>query len=203
MITKTLVKTKNKYSIEYFHIYTDEIISDYHARSLQYLAEAQKAWQFDLNLIVLIDNYNPQVHTLTKDNVLEYLKGHNMTPDYIAFEGDLLINAKLLLESLTSPKLRSEYDKYIQRNNKYPCSLLTATFYLTRLGRLDYKDCIKGVFDAEFIPANKLINILPATYQPVEARAFQIIKNSRFAEEQHNIQNLFYDADVNRKIELF
>ena len=190
------------YSVEFFHIYTDEKINKSHKASLKYLREASKAWSFGYDLIVFIDNYNPDKHILSTERVLDYLKSENALPAYWAYEGDMLSNADALLESLTSAKLQKNYKKYIQQHDKYPCSLLSASWYLTRLGMLPY-DKISSTTSLPYQPASRLINILPADYKDVEKRAFDLIQHSNYAEQLNNIQDLFIPVARRRKIKLF
>lgn len=199
------IKTKKDlvYSVEFFHIYTDETIGDTHRASLNYLREAKKAWGVEQDLIVLIDNYNPENHILSGEDVLLYLEAEGFVPDYFAFEGDMVANAQTLLDSLTSKKLKRSYDKYISSRNKYPCSLLTASWYLTRLGRLPNDSVIKSPTEKDYRVAQKLINILPLDYRDVEMRALELIANSAWQTEVNNIQDLFYPAGSHRKVDLF
>lgn len=192
------------YSVEFFHIYTDETIGDTHKASLNYLREARKAWGVEQDLIVLIDNYNPENHILSGEDVLLYLGEEGFVPDYFAFEGDMVANAQILLDSVTSKKLKKNYSRYIEAHNKYPCSLLTASWYLTRLGKLPYEDnLIKSPEGKQYRAAQRLINILPLDYKSVELRALELIANSGWSDEVNNMQNLFYPAGSHRKIDLF
>lgn len=195
--------TSPKYSIEFFHIYTDEQIGPEHNASIEYLREASTAWKVDHNLIVMIDNYNPTTHILSADMVFEHLQNNGVMPSFWAFEGDMPQNAKTLLESLPNNKLRRSYEKYIDKNGKYPCSLLTASWYLTRLGVFDTEPIRSTEQGRSYEAADRLINILPLGYKEVELRAKKIIAASPFANQAHNIQDLFYEADTLRKIELF
>jgi len=195
---------KTSYSVEFFHIYTDETISPVHTRSLEYLKETRDIWTVDARTIVLIDNYNPKTHVITPDEVFAYLEGEDAKPDYWAFEADLVENAKRLLDSLNDGHLERNYRRYIENHGKYPCSLLTATWYLTRLGAFDPKGVIKKSGATEdFKPAQYLINILPEAYKPIEDRAHELISASIFAKHSNYIQALFYPTETNRVLDLF
>lgn len=190
------------YGIEFFHIYTDETITDIHMSSLNYLKSAQRAWDFPQELIILIDNYNPTEHILSQDDVMDFLAEQGLRPKYWAFEADMVGNARVLLENITSPKLKREYTKYVADKNKYPCSLLTAAWYLTRLGKMD-ASMIKSSDASEYHAPERLINILPYAYKEVENRAREVIAKSSFSESVDMIQDLFYPAGSHRKIDLF
>ena len=195
-------RTRSKiplYNIEFFHIYTDETISDRHLIGLHYLRSAEQAWNFTHTRIVLIDNYNPTEQKLTASEVLSYLKKQGMTPDYWAYEADMVANARELLERLTNNKLRKNYTRYIEQHGKYPCSLLTAAWYLTRLGYLSPKGIVSRVGNTKnYTPVARLLNLLPADYKPVEERAQELIRNSDFSSAAETIQNLFYPVESGR-----
>lgn len=193
----------NNYSVEFFHIYSDETINDTHKLSLHYLKEAKKSWSFNHDLILLIDDYNPTKFILDETELFEYLKSEDCLPDFWAYEKDLVPIAKLLLENVSSSKIKKNYMGYIEQHNKYPCSLLTASWYLVRLGAVPGQEIIKSSSDQKFIPASKLINILPFDYKPVELRARKLIKNSIFSDYQDEVQDLFIPKSSGRTVTLW
>ncbi len=193
------------YSIEFFHIYTDEIINQWHQQSLEIMKSLQTGWDFNYRKIVLIDDYNPTETNITVEDILAHLNDNDMLPDFWAFEGDMLENAKVFLDTLPPSKLKKNYQRYIKKNGKYPCSLLTATWYLTRLGRLD-GGMIKSTNSALFKtypPATRLFNLLPEVYKPVERRAKELIFKSPFSTDVDRIQDLFYPTEDVRALDLF
>jgi hypothetical protein len=192
-------------SVEYFHIYTDEEINGRHARGLDYLKAIEQAWGFKYAKIILIDDYNPTEHKTTADQVLNYLKQHEMSPDHWAYEKNLVANAKQLLETISSKRLKDSYHEYIAKHNKYPCSLLTASWYLTRLGKFDHTEVISqtGSKPKPFKPAKRLVNILPQDYRAVEERAMKLIKKSEHFDAIHSIQDLFYPIESEKALDLF
>jgi hypothetical protein len=191
------------YSVEFFHIYTDEKINQVHEASVYYLQEAKKAWHFTGELILLIDDYNPTEHTLEAREVLNYLRQEGVYPAFWAYEGDLIENAKLLLSRISSPKLKKSYHNYIEKHDKYPCSLLTATWYLTRLGALPYAETIRSTSDSEYKPADRLINILPQDYEKIELKAMGLIRESEFGGMEDRIQDLFFPISSGRQDSLW
>lgn len=178
-------------SVEFFHIYTDEKISAAHTATLEYLKEAKQVWDFNIQEIVLIDNYNPAQHTLRPEDVFMFLDKSGELPYFWAYEADMVSNADKLLDNITSPKIKREYIRYIEKHGKYPCSLLTATWYLTRMGFLDYSKIIRPLRGESYEPAATLINILPADYRDVESRCFELIKHSEYADALNDIQDIF------------
>lgn len=192
------------HSVEFFHIYTDETINFRHDTGIEYLRALEKAWDFKYKRIVMIDNYNPRSNVLTPESVLQHLDEKGMSTDFWALEGDLVPNAKKLLMALTSNKLKKNYEQYIMNHNKYPCSLLTAAWYLTRLGRFSSDGIIKSTSEIQtFVPAERLLNILPQDYKAVESRARELIQKSVFSEDIERIQDLFYPIDSGRELDLF
>jgi hypothetical protein len=198
---------RSGYSMEYFHIYTDETIDEWHKQGLDIMQDLEVNWDFPYKKIVLIDNYNPAEHRLTAEEILEYLESHGMAPDYWAFEGDMVQNVETFLAALPDIKLKRNYLRYIAERGKYPCSLLTATWYLTRLGRLDtsvIKAFGKSGTDLlePYKPAERLFNLLPESYKEVEGKARELITKSSFSQEANYIQDFFYPSVTNRKSEL-
>ena len=195
---------EQQYNVEYFHIYTDEMISDRQLAGLEYLKAIEKTWSFEYKRIILIDNYNPVKHTLSEDVVFKFLQSHDMVPHYWAFEGNLINNANTFLSFIKNKKLVHSYVKYIDKTNKYPCSLLTATWYLTRLGYLDPTNVIITVNDGDkYESADYLLNLLPQDYRGVEKRARGLILNSKFMNAADKIQDLFYPVEKNKESSLF
>ena len=205
-ITGTLPMTSAprtaKYNVEYFHIYTDEHIETRHTEGLESLRAIEKSWSFAYDRIILIDNYNPLEHVTTAKDVIAYLEEQGMAPDFWANEGDMVPNAQRFLDSLADSKLKRSYQKYIAMHGKYPCSLLTATWYLTRLGHFDMS-VIQSLSEETYTPAKRLFNLLPQDYEPVEQRANKLILSSPYAAEADKIQNLFYPVVAGRALDLF
>lgn len=198
-------KTSQKYSVEFFHIYTDEKINGRHKNSLRYLQEAMNAWSFDYDLFVLIDDYNPTEHVTSSKDVLEFLTKNDVQPNFWAFESAFIENAEILLASIEKEKIRNQYRKYIEKKGKYPCSLLAASWYLTRLGRLPHTGQMNASKESSvFVPADRLVNILPDDFRTVELRVQSLIANSKFREDADRIQDLFYPATVDHEhLDLF
>lgn len=192
------------YSVEFFHIYTDETISERHLRGVEYLRAAEKAWSFEHEQIVLIDNYNPTSHITSAEDVLDYLGQKGVMPSFWAYEGDLIKNAQELLNAITDSRLKRSYARYIDQHRKYPCSLLTASWYLTRLGYFSATGVIHSVSaEYSYTPAVRLVNLLPRDYSGVEGRAHEIILKSDFSGAADKVQDLFYPIDAGRAVDLF
>ncbi len=200
----SLDEPKPRYNIEFFHIYTDETIDSRHGEGLESLRSLQRSWSFEYDKIVMIDNYNPTVHRTTAEEILEHLRSQGMEPEYWAYEADMVSNAKLFLDSLPESKIKRSYVRYIENHGKFPCSLLTATWYLTRLGRFDMS-VIKASnpYVRPFEPALRLFNLLPEDYKPVEQRAHELILASDYRDDADRIQDFFYPVSAGRAVDLF
>lgn len=201
---KMQIPQKPLYSVEFFHIYTDEKISPVHIRGMEYMKAISSVWNVNAQTVVLIDEYNPKQATLKPQDVFDFLETQGALPDYWAYEGALTDKAEELLSALTDRRLERSYRRYIEAHNKYPCSLLTATWYLTRLGAFDPKGVLQKCGAAEeYTAADRLINILPEGYKPVEAKAHELIAKSSFHAYADMIQDLFYEADYERELAVF
>lgn len=189
--------TSGEYGVEFFHIYTDENISKRHTKSIEYLDALQKNWAFSFTKIVLIDDYNPDKNIITGGEIISYLDARSMIPDYFAYESDLIHNADTFLKSITNTRTLKSYTRYIQNHGKYPCSLLTASWYLTRLGYLDSSKVIQlsGKSNKPFKASTRLINILPLDYKPIEKLALQLIQNSNYSSAVDKIEDMFYEIE--------
>lgn len=199
------VERKLKYGVEFFHIYIDEKINKHHMKSIEYLKTMKDVWEIDSQLILLIDNYNPTKKVTDVDTILKFLQLNDVEPDYWAFEASLSRFADEVLEGMTDIHLRKNYSKYIDDHKKLPCSLLTATWYLLRLGALEgYEEVINPVGkNGLYVPVDRLINILPFEYKAIELKVLKIIKSSQYGVYADKIQDLFYSSKQQHKLDLF
>lgn len=197
---------RGRYSVEFFHIYSDEEIGPEHIGSLDFLEELKEALPVDADLTILIDNYNAAYVKTPQEEIMGFLASRGESPTYWAYEGDLLRSAEVLMANITNRKIHKSYRQYIDKRNKYPCSLLAATWYLIRMGRLSPEGVIRssltGQLVSDFTPAERLINILPASYRPVEEKIRALIAGSAFASDVHMIQDLFYEVENDQTHEL-
>lgn len=194
---KIHIATDQTYSVEYFHVYTDDDISSVHTGSLGQMRTIALTLGKNARPIILIDNYNPTEDKLSSENIFQFLDSQGASPEYWAYESDLVENAKVLLGNMTDSHLERSYRRYIEKHDKFPCSLLTAAWYLTRLGVLDAKGVIRTVKNDthEFVPSEALINILPGVYNQVERRAYSIIAASKYANVASKIYYVFYETE--------
>lgn len=193
----TTYSQKAIYTIEFCHIYTDKEFSQAQVNSIQLLKDITKGWDFNYETVILFDNYNVGTETISNDVFFEELKNHNILPDFWALEKDLIKYAPVLLDAITVPKIKRQYEKYIANKNYYPCSFLTSIWYLMRLGYIEDTHSIMRSMDpkSKFLPCERVINILAHDFMGVERKVIKLINATKFKEASDRIQGLFYQTD--------
>ncbi len=208
-LTEDIIPPKNNYkvthSVEFFHIYTDETINGRHVKGLEYLKKFASTWEFNYNRIILIDDYNPTEQKTSLEEILNFLDKKGLFPDYWAYESAMVENVQQLLDSLTNDKLKRSYVNYIDKHKKYPCSLLTAVWYLTRLGYFKSEGIIFSTHNvsAKYQPSPYLLNLLPRDFRPTEERVFKLLRKSDYSSTVDLIQDMFYPVDSGKAKDLF
>ena len=192
---KTKIR-KTDYNIEYAHIYADERFGIEQERSIKKLKKIinqLKQKNKSYVLAVLVDEYNAVRYILNIKNYLEKLKKLDAEPDFIGFESRLAPCKNLILREMKG-KIKKNYQNYIKKHKKLPCSLLVAVWHLKRLGLIETKrgdlNCLNK--KKSFIARN-IITILPEKYRKVEERALEIIKSTKFKRYSDNIINIFFN----------
>ncbi|OGD83008.1 hypothetical protein A2165_01525 [Candidatus Curtissbacteria bacterium RBG_13_40_7] len=186
---------KVDYNIEYAHIYSDEVFNQEHIESLNVLELILRILKNDnkiFNLNLLVDEYHPDTKSLDIDDFLSKLKYRGYYPDNLYLESELHKDVKLLLDNLTSEKALRDYERYLVKHGKSPCSYLVASWYLKRLGVLPIEN-IKSFSNGDNpFAGQRIINILDKKYKANEDKALELIKNSKFAEYLDNIIYYYY-----------
>ena len=174
-------------SIEYAHIYTNQQISDEHKLSVQILSQVAS----DLNgasktssLVVMVDDYSFPDTSFNYNEFLMWLEGEGYKPDLMIRESQLIPLCDEVLLLINNDPIKKDLTSYI-KNNRYPCSLFIATWYLLRLGKI-YSD----IFPEE-LQACSLINILPESFKPFEDKAIEIIKATKYGDAVDHINYKF------------
>lgn len=190
------IKTKKiDYNIEYAHIYSDEFFGKEHKESVKELHKAikrLKKLKKSYVLSVLIDEYNPTEHMLDTENFLAILKKLDAKPHFLMLESHLARYKNVLLKKMDG-KIKREYEKYIKKHNKVPCSFLIAIWHLKRLGLIKNKNGeLQQLTKRKQFTANKIITILPKKYQRVELKAIDIIESTIFKKQITNIAHIFF-----------
>lgn len=186
---------KVDYNIEYAHIYSDEVFKQEHIDSLNVLELILRILKNDnksYNLNLLIDEYHPEINNLDVADFLSKLKFRGYYPDHLYLESELHKDIDGLLANITSEKHLRDYERYLQRTGKSPCSYLVASWYLKRLGVLPLDNLQKLTTENKPFSGNKIINILDRKYKPNEDKALELIKNSKFANYLDNIIYYYY-----------
>lgn len=180
-----------KISIEYAHIYTHNKISeeqDFSVKVLNEIFASNNISKHDVVLTVMIDDYSFPDPEFNYSLFVDYLESYNLKPDIVIRESQLIPICDQVIILIENEVLRFELIDYIKQKKKYPCSLFIASWYLLRAG------CItSSLFENSFI-AEKLINILPESFNPFEEKAFEIISYTRFAEKITDIENKYFNG---------
>ncbi len=180
----------NDVSVEYAHIYTNQKIGDEHRLSLRRLGEIRRnltEHKRSYSLVIMVDDYSFPDPTFDYDKFINWLAQNGHRPDVVIKESSLRETCDELLEIITDGTLQDDLKRYV-REKKYPCSLFIAAWYLLRLGHLK-----SDIFDVAN-QAKTLVNILPTSFKPYEAKGLNIIKNTPFFEAVNDIQYEFLDG---------
>lgn len=182
------------YNIEFSHIYVDEEFGAEHLKG----AEIARELSLDLATagatsvaVILIDEYHPVTQSLIMTDFLDFLEGHHILPHFIMMEGNLRELSYQLLYSIPKSK-RKDLSRYMEKKDNFPCSLLTATWYLMRLGLITASHIkpirVNGGKVQHSFCGNKLINILPKRFQEVEERVKELLKSTPWSEALNQIE---------------
>ena len=188
---------EDSYSVEISHIYLDRPFSIDQVDSVEQFQKAARLWDKPHNEVILFDDYNVTEAETSYEDVLDQLKKLGALPQYYAFEKDLIAYAQDFIENIKVPKIKRQYEVYIDKNNKYPCSLLTSVWYLVRLGYImDTESVIKPVNARDsYNIASKVVNFLPSYFAEVEEKSKKLIAATNFPGAVDQIENVFFDSD--------
>lgn len=192
------MKTNTNYSIEFGHIYVDEMYSHEHevgAQKALELIEEYKAQHKTFSANLLIDDYNPQESLLNVKDLLREHQKSGISPDFIASESGLAAYKDDLFDLIVNNKIKKNYSRYIQgKNGKIPCSFMVAIWYLIRLGviplRRENSIAYNG-HDSRLQVGERIVNILPERFRGVEDQAVKIIKGTQMPEVADRIQWIY------------
>lgn len=179
-----------KVSIEYAHIYTNSKIDQEHQLSLDVLGKVREEESEKGNqvfLVIMIDDYSFPDPSFDYEGFSRWLGSSGHLPDAIIRESMLIPLCDEVLRLTEDPVIREQVTEYV-RSKKYPCSLFIAAWYLLRLGCLN-----SSLMDEKFF-ADKLINILPRSFEPFEEKAFEIIRATKFADRASRIENRYFEG---------
>lgn len=185
-------------SVELLHIYGDEQIGEEHTSDISRYLEMCLVLPESHSVVVLIDDYNTPLNPRLPELAISLLVSHGVGVAHVAMESALVPNAEHLVSTLTSRRLRESHVKYREHKGVWPCSLLTAAWYLTRLGRLPASGIFLPVDHQVWSPAAKVVNILPEGYRAVEKRAAQIMRASALWSDDLLVENHFHEGRTAR-----
>jgi hypothetical protein len=173
------------YSIELAHIYLDEYIAMEHVLGKEKFLEILKERNFepiDYSVICMVDDYNALNNNLDLENFEEFINEALPKKARIVYESEMIFYAPITMSYLKRTDAKS-YERYILKKNKYPCSLLALTFYLIRLG------IIKNNLNIQ--SEEKIINILSDRFKNVEEIIIKLLKRSKIAGIEKNMETIY------------
>lgn len=190
------MKQKKFLSVEICHLYLDRRFSAEQKQSIEKYLEYKSSIDPDHYVCVLLDNYNVKECISTAEEVINEIESRGVTVDYWAYEKDLITYADKVLNEIQSKKLKNQYRKYIEKNKKYPCSLLTSTWYLLRIGFIDDTEGIIHHRNQSAIQANStVLNVLPNYFAPVESKARKIVLSVLGIDHRSRIDNKYFTLE--------
>lgn len=167
-------------NIEYGHIYADKEAGPEQIDTIITAERYIKSQGPDRCVkCVMEDEYHPTERALVLTRYLNFLEAYGMLPDYVVKESDLVPLAYTLLYSIPESG-RRKLSRWIQEKELFPCSLLTATWYLVRLGALPPVPMIAVTGGVVPFAGNSLMTILPIRYKENEERAIELISLSQW-----------------------
>lgn len=172
-----------RYSVEVCHIYVNEAFSHEHESSLekykQLKAELEGEEDSHVVSVMMIDDYNPTFDALNRDDLFKKIGDSGVELDFFVYESDLVKFVPEVLDAV-SASVQNEYEKYIDKKGKVPCSFLIAVFYLLRLGFFDEDKSFSVIHSVHnenksAFFADILYNVLDGKYKNVEDKAELIL----------------------------
>jgi len=189
------------YSIEYSHIYLNETFSDEHRHSAEIarnLAQRLDDEGSSYSLNIMVDDYNASDEILDTVDLIDQLDQLGVPPEFMVFESELASYQQQLIDSIEVRRLKTEYERYIQRHNKIPCSFMIAVWYLLRLGVFEttlLNSVANSDKDRTRFVGKKLITVLPDRFKGVESKARKILAVTPHKDILDRIENIYYDAN--------
>ena len=153
-------------SVEFGHLYADERVGPEQRET------AKVAATYPGIGLVLVDDYNaPAPWDPEYIHIQMMIQGK--TPDGIFSESDLVPAAEQVINQVGGREGKRQR-RYWKTHGKLSCSMLTATWYLLRLGVLTSTARCK--LTGITIPVTeRLVNVLPLAYEPVEREVDEIL----------------------------
>lgn len=178
-------------SVEYAHIYADETFGPEQLRGIREMLRLAGGFRRagrSYSLAVLVDDYNPDLKTLSVPGLVAALTGHGAAPDHVIMESALAPLAEAFLDRVSGRDGRG-LRRYVRSHGKVPCALLLAAWHLVRLGALP-TPCSSQ--NAPPLIGRESLTVLPLRFASVEARAFEIIRASPHAGVTGQIKHRYF-----------
>jgi len=200
-------------SMEYGHTYLGDLPSaetEMGATIAKNIEDIAASAGVPVSRLVLIDDYNRSGGGKEEyaESYSKYLESFGMKPTHIVWEGDCVVPAEILVNSLSKVRpganLPGKYYKgdktyvlphggrkiKVIEGKKYQCPLLAAVSELSQLGIVDVPCRATG--ELQHYAGNAAIIVLPEQYRAVEENADKII--SLFDGDDHPIYRFFFSG---------
>lgn len=175
-------------SIEYGHIYTNQLVGPEQAACVPVVSELHRgltaAGSHTVSLAVMVDDYSSPNPEFRYESYKKWLGEKGIEPDVYIRESQLIPQCDAVIAQIVDNRLRGKLVDYVQRK-RYPCSLFIASWYLARLG------CMPTPLVPEEERAWKLINVLSESFQEPESKALKIIEATSFRDKLNQIEYRF------------
>lgn len=187
----------NNYGIEYSHIYTNQSFGDEQMKGINELKNLEKRLQgkgFSTSRLILVDDYSPAISFDRFDfnTFLAHLKTSNALPDTIVMESEIAKYCKITLDLIDDKRIKHQLERYVESRKKFPCSLFIAAWYLLRLGAFGQESIKVAYGNSEKIFSDRIITILPDSFQTPENNAFEIVRATKFKNLDSRIERIFF-----------
>lgn len=189
-LTTIINRARIQVSVEPFHLYGNE---EPDVNLIKNLLNMTVEAHPEALLCIMIDDYSIKgKQRVFKEDVQEIVYKHTSKHlDLLLYESELLYLNKSVLECLPS---NHEANKYVTKNGKHPCSVFTASWYLTRAGLNFPMTRINGKNKyIKVTPTKHIKNYLPDFTSSSEAKALQILKElGAPIGDSMKIENVYY-----------
>jgi len=181
------------YTIEYSHIYMDEVFVEKHRKSIPLLHQIERKLEqkgLSYSRTIMIDDYNPVKHELNLESFFSKLRKEEAFPQTILMESEMVYWVNDLLAKANG-RIKKSYIRYVKQKGHYPCSLLLTISHLVKLGY--YEHPFGGSSYLSRAPyGNRTIVILPEEYANVERQGIKLLHSADLDEYIKKIEYIFY-----------
>ena len=192
-------------SVEFSHIYSDEIPGQEHIMGIQYAQEELVRFKTGgkrVLSLVLLDDIHIKGRSRSADEIKAEMEQFGAEVDVIVRESEMLSGVLIFLRNLRRSQIKIESFDRDKRHVVFldvgvervslgsikdgtftpTCALLASVWHVARLGEIK----IRGIPSA-----SNTLTILQERYHDVERKALAIIKASRYAGSEKRIEHVF------------